>query len=207
MLGAENQSRQPVACAHSRRQTLAGAFLATVAGAPWWKPPPADALPLAPLGGVERVGGSKLTGLTVEQVKDILARDLSAGQYFVTGNLTREVFADDCQFKDPTNDVTGLSRYTKALGLLFDPEYSVVRLRSISVAGPRTIEADYVSGGYLKFPWHPRVEPYEGHIIYTLNEEGLVQVQEQTWSKPAFEALRESFTPTSGPRGDIKHLE
>jgi hypothetical protein len=29
----------------------------------------------------------------------------------VTGDLTPEVFADDCRFRDPTNDVSGLSRY------------------------------------------------------------------------------------------------
>jgi hypothetical protein len=46
-----------------------------------------------------------------------------------------------------------------------------------------------------------------GHIIYTLNEAGLVQTQEQTWSKPAATALLESFTPTSGPRSDIAKLQ
>jgi hypothetical protein len=31
-------------------------------------------------------------------LQDILAKDLSEGQYFVTGNLTREIFADDCRW-------------------------------------------------------------------------------------------------------------
>ncbi len=69
MLGAEKQSWQPAACPHSRRQILAGAFLATMAAAPWGGPPQARALPLAQLGGIERVGGTKLTGLTAEEVK------------------------------------------------------------------------------------------------------------------------------------------
>jgi hypothetical protein len=30
-------------------------------------------------------------------LQDMLAKDLSEGQYFVTGNLTREIFADDCR--------------------------------------------------------------------------------------------------------------
>lgn len=29
------------------------------------------------------------------------------------GDLTPEVFADDCVFKDPTNETRGLSRYIK----------------------------------------------------------------------------------------------
>lgn len=50
----------------------------------------------------------------------------------------------------------------QALGLLFDPAYSVVRLRGIEVTGPHRIEADFLLGGYLRFPWHPRVEPFVG---------------------------------------------
>ncbi len=29
--------------------------------------------------------------------QEVLRRDLAVGQYFVTGDLTREVFADDCR--------------------------------------------------------------------------------------------------------------
>lgn len=153
------------------------------------------------------------------------------------GDLTPEIFADDCVFKDPTNETRGLSRYmkvppatpatpawhallgcrgcahahwqgaatrparqappccptqgsgrgppsppaphahtqkntqhastppstpTQALGILFDASVSAVQLRDIRVTGPRTIEADWLLGGYLKFPWHPRVEAFEG---------------------------------------------
>jgi hypothetical protein len=35
--------------------------------------------------------------------------------------------------------------------------------------------------------------------VYTLNEAGLIVLQDQTWSISALEALRETFTPTPGP--------
>ena len=57
----------------------------------------ANALPLAPLGNVKRVGGEKLLGLSDDEVLEVLRQDLAEGQYFVTGNLTREIFADDCR--------------------------------------------------------------------------------------------------------------
>ncbi|KAG2427637.1 hypothetical protein HXX76_012288 [Chlamydomonas incerta] len=193
--------RQAAAPAPSagRRALLAGAVAlaaAPLAGA-------AGALPLGPLGPVKRVGGDKRTGLTAEEVADVLRRDLEVGQYFVTGDLTREVFADDCRFVDPTNDVTGLSKYLTALKVLFDPTYSKVQLLSISATGPRTVEADWRLGGYLVFPWNPRVEPFKGHTAYTLSDEGLIVEQRQTWEKSAAEALRESFTPTAGPRQQL----
>ena len=53
------------------------------------------------------------------------------------------------------------------------------------------------------FPWRPRVEAYDGHVTYTLNEEGLVAVQAQTWSISPAEALRQTFTPTWGGRTEV----
>lgn len=58
---------------------------------------PSIAVPLAPLGPVTRIGGDKLMGLTVDEVKDVLRRDIADNMYFVTGNLTRELFADNCR--------------------------------------------------------------------------------------------------------------
>jgi hypothetical protein len=157
----------------------------------------ADALPLAPLGAVKSVGGAKRVGLSADEVAAILKEDLVTGQYFVTGNLTREVFDDNCRFKDPTNDVRGLSRYLTALGLLFDPKDSFVRLTSISVTSPTTVETDGTLEGYLRFPWHPRVDPYEFHTVYTLDKEtGLIVDQSQTWSISGARAIAETFTPT-----------
>ncbi|EFJ42095.1 hypothetical protein VOLCADRAFT_97844 [Volvox carteri f. nagariensis] len=135
--------------------------------------------------------------------QEILRHDLAEGQYFVTGKLTREIFADDCRFVDPTNDVTGLSKYLTALGVLFDPQYSKVELLDIRVVGPRQVEADWRLGGYLVFPWRPLVQPFTGHTVYTLNESGLVSEQRQTWSISAATALLESFTPSWGPRKQL----
>ena len=83
------------ACPVPRRRALGalGAALALGGGRG------ARAAPLAPLGGVEAVGGPKRTGLPVEDVAKILEADLQERQYFVTGRLTPEIFADDCRFK------------------------------------------------------------------------------------------------------------
>ena len=160
-------------------------------------PLPASALPLAPLGAVKSVGGAKRVGLSADEVAAILKEDLVTGQYFVTGNLTREVFDDNCRFKDPTNDVRGLSRYLTALGLLFDPKDSEVALTKIEVTSPTTIETDGTLRGYLRFPWHPRVDPYAFHTTYTLDPETkLVVDQSQTWSISGARAIAETFTPT-----------
>lgn len=70
-----------------------------------------------------------------------------------------------CRFVDPTNDVTGLSRYRKALTILFDPARSEVKLKQIRVSGPATVEADWTLGGVLKLPWQPRISTIDGHTV------------------------------------------
>ncbi|CAG9465201.1 unnamed protein product [Pedinophyceae sp. YPF-701] len=180
-----------------RRDALAAGacVLATVPGLA----STAEATPLAPLGKVgASVGGEKRGGMGAEAVAKVLERDLREGQYFVTGALTPEIFEDECRFKDPTNDIVGLSRYIKALGLLFDPLYSGVELKGIKVTSPDTIEADWRLGGFLNkkyFPWGAKIDPLEGHTVYKLSDRGLVALQEQTWSITGFEALQQTFTP------------
>lgn len=159
-------------------------------------PPSSGALPLAPLGGVKPVGGEKRR-LPIDEVARIIERDLSEGQYFVTGNLTREVFDDRCRFVDPTNDVVGLSRYLTALGLLFDPATSEVTVRSVEVTSPTTIESVGTLEGYLRFPWHPKVDKYTYSMTHRVDPEtGLIVEQSQTWDISGAKAIAETFTPT-----------
>ena len=172
-----------------------------------------DALPselrqytaLAPLGAPTSTG-SKLTGLSLSAIAARLSRDLTQGTkgrggYFVTGDLSTELFRDDCVFVDPTNSVTSLSRYANALRILFDPEQSSVKLIEPLVVNERerTISGRVRSWGVLQLPWKPRIASYETTIVYTIDENGLIESQVQEWSVSASEALQETFTP--GSRG------
>ena len=168
----------------------------------------AHALQLAPLGKPEHVGGEKRVGVSVKEVREILERDLQPieklsdgtfkGAYFVTGNLTPEIFEDDCAFIDPTNTTKSLSKYMNALKILFDPETSSVDLKSIDIVDDHTIVGVYDCEGYLKLPWHPRVKPYTGTVTWKTNENGLIQSQLQSWTGiSAAGAIMESFTPGS----------
>ena len=138
-----------------------------------------------------------------DAVLETLTRDVAERRYFVTGDLTEEIFADDCRFIDPTTKVTGLSRYLRALRALFDPSRSEVELvGALRRTAPNVIEGDYRAEGYLKLPWNPRVPPYEGHIVWTIQPDdgseraGLIVEQRQTWNISSADALRETFTPS-----------
>ena len=79
------------------------------------------------------------------------------------GDISTNIFRDDCEFTDPTNSVSSLAKYQKALTILFDPEQSFVELVTpleINVK-TREITGRIRSGGVLKLPWNPRISSYE----------------------------------------------
>eukprot|EP00472_Partenskyella_glossopodia_P003030 CAMPEP_0197527428 /NCGR_PEP_ID=MMETSP1318-20131121/21606_1 /TAXON_ID=552666 /ORGANISM="Partenskyella glossopodia, Strain RCC365" /LENGTH=144 /DNA_ID=CAMNT_0043082065 /DNA_START=239 /DNA_END=673 /DNA_ORIENTATION=- len=143
--------------------------------------------------------GEKRSGLSLDELKDILETSISKGQYFNNPEqMPIEIFRDDCRFKDPTTDVKGLSRYVKALGILFDPDRSKISLEDIRVADHNTITATWTQEGYLKLPWNPKVKPYTSHTTWSVDPESrLILMQEHRWSISALEALRETFTPAN----------
>ncbi|CAI5964753.1 unnamed protein product, partial [Closterium sp. NIES-65] len=100
-------------------------------------------------------------------------------------------------FKDPTNDTSGLARYLAAVSILFDPAFSKQELLSIAVTSDKSVTATWRLGGYLKFPWQPRVEPFTGSTVYELDDDNLVAVHNESWSISPITALIETFTPTA----------
>ena len=158
---------------------------------------------LAPLGSPKATAaGAKLKGLSLPDMAARLSNDLTngatgAGGYFISGDLSEELFRDDCVFVDPTNSVASLSRYRNALRILFDPNQSAVRLVEPLTVNEkdRTIFGRIRSWGVLQLPWKPRISSYETKIVYSIDDDGLVYSQNQEWNIPASEALSETFTP------------
>ena len=164
---------------------------------------------LAPLGQPKSTlpTSSKSQYLALEELAQLLTRDLTAGatgkgSYIVSGDLSTNLFRDDCVFLDPTNRVTSLSQYQKALTILFDPNRSVVELLDpLTIVdqndGTTTIQGRFRSRGFLQLPWNPYITAYESNIVYKVGtDDGLIYEQDQTWSKSSYVALRETFTPT-----------
>ncbi|KAG7371156.1 DUF2358 domain containing protein [Nitzschia inconspicua] len=162
-----------------------------------------DYTKLGPLGKKQTFAG-KTTGLAMSDLARRLTHDLTEGStgkggYFLTGDLSTDIFRDDCVFEDPTNGVASLSQYQKALTVLFDPSRSSIEVIQPLVVNESdcTISGRLRSRGYLQLPWNPYISSYETTIRYTVDPEtGLVARQDQTWTKSASQALQETFTPT-----------
>jgi len=171
---------------------------------------------LAPLGpsSSSTSNDNKTKGLSLPELAQRLEHDLVVGSsgtsngYFLSGDISTDIFRDDCIFSDPTNEVQSLSRYQRALRILFDPETSVIELLPPGLTiQDRAIRGRVRSRGFLQLPWKPFITAYESDIVYKVDDDGLIARQDQTWSKTAQEALQETFTPTlftPPPRSTLK---
>ncbi|GBG77154.1 hypothetical protein CBR_g23481 [Chara braunii] len=140
----------------------------------------------------------KRTHLPLEEIKSIIEHDMKEGRYLLTGDLTKDIYADDCRFEDPTNVIVGVDRYAETVKQQFDPAESIFEFKSIAVSGANTIDASWVLGGVMQLPWRPRMSPVNGVIRYTINNDGLVAVHTETWNASRLKVLQEMLTPSFG---------
>lgn len=129
----------------------------------------------------------KQTGLTLEQVSEYIRQDWrqdSHKGYYITGRISKDVFADNCLFDGPDPDmpVRGLKKYIASASQLFEYRSSTAELLELTIDNEgSTITAAWRIAGKLNLPWHPRIKPWTGKTTYHVNEDGLVDEHLETW--------------------------
>uniref|UniRef100_A0A7S0VY05 Uncharacterized protein n=1 Tax=Hemiselmis tepida TaxID=464990 RepID=A0A7S0VY05_9CRYP len=149
-----------------------------------------------------RPTGVKSEGMTLAQVADVLRADFEERQYYVTGRLSKRVYADDCFFDapDPDMPVTGLRKYVDAISHLFEARKSRVDLLDMQLLPERgAVLARWRLEGTLMLPWRPAVRAYTGVTLYELNERGLVGRHTEIWSQHVLVAFLSVILPVDHP--------
>lgn len=156
-------------------------------------------LPTPGFVGVTQSAGAsfKRENLSMENRLRIIAEDFTVRQYYVTGRLSADIYAEDCLFDGPDPDVPvrGLAKYTDATGNLFYRPKSRVDLLQIDVVDGEKIRAHWRLEGALNLPWKPQIKPYTGSTLYTFDERGLVVRHVEEWSISAFDAFVSTLFP------------
>jgi len=133
---------------------------------------------------------------TAQRMAAAIEKDFVEKQYYVTGNLTRELFEDDCTFIDPTTNVKGVEPYTRAVAMLFDSDVSRADLISIEVEDATHIRLRWRLEGAIK---GLRIKPYTGTTVYTLSPDtGRVKLHYETWDSSAVDVFVSCFFPSFG---------
>ncbi|XP_020590220.1 uncharacterized protein LOC110031388 isoform X1 [Phalaenopsis equestris] len=141
---------------------------------------------------------------SVDDVLQILSIDYGRA-YFLTGNFTSNIYANDCLFEDPTIKFTGKDQYLQNLRLLvpfFDcPSLVLQKIEKGCNNGTNFIIAKWKLRTYLKFPWRPFIS-ITGTTTYDLNEEFHIVKHAENWNISPLEAIGQIFAPGSREVGE-----
>jgi len=147
----------------------------------------------------------------IDDVRRTVLADFVEKQYYVTGELTKDLYAKDCLFVDPTTKVTGVETYTTAIKTLFDPQNSKAELINLQVVDDRTLLLKWRLEGTLRLGGL-RIKPYTGQTMYSLDDSGLIRRHFETWDISAVDAFVSCIFPGFGappapPVEELRALE
>ncbi|XP_042517097.1 uncharacterized protein LOC122091297 [Macadamia integrifolia] len=152
----------------------------------------------------ERSDGMKYTEIDepsisgIDDVMVVLKSDYDSA-YFVTGNFTPTIYAEDCIFEDPTIKFRGKDLYSRNLKLLvpfFDgPSIVLQKIEKGMNSQTNFVLATWELRTYLKLPWRPLIS-IEGSTVYDLGDEFKIVRHAERWNVSALEAVAQIFTPS-----------
>ncbi|WOL15217.1 hypothetical protein Cni_G23998 [Canna indica] len=114
--------------------------------------------------------------------------------YFLTGDFTSDIYAEDCLFEDPTIKFRGRDQYSQNLGLLV-PFFDQPSLRLEKIE--KNYEVNFILASwtlrtYLKLPWRPLIS-IKGSTTYDLGKDFKIIRHAESWNVSALEAVGQIF--------------
>ena len=126
------------------------------------------------------------TPLPLAELASALDCGLRDREWFVTGRVLPELFADDFFFEDPDVSLTGIRNYAEGVARLFGDD---ARCEVIFCA-PRgeEIAVDWRLSGSVRVGPGANIKPYVVHTTFRVRD-GLVVFQEDEFSIPGWQIL------------------
>lgn len=149
----------------------------------------------------------KWSNLEIDEIANLISKDwygrgakmLSGKGYYITGQLTMQIYSEDCFFDGPDPDmpVKGLRKYLLFASQLFDQHSSRADLIApIEVDRENNrIIAQWRLEGILNLPWHPTLKPWTGRTIYHIGADGLISQHVEEWDISVMDAFLSTLFP------------
>lgn len=137
--------------------------------------------------------------ISLDMLMEGIRRDIVENEYLWTGQISTELYDEDCVFSDPTLTFEGLSTFERNIALL-DPllerwlQSKRVYLRDLrQVDG--IVEAKWRMDGRFALPWRPRLR-LDGSTRFVPGPDGRVVTYDERWENlSALGALLTVLTP------------
>lgn len=162
-------------------------------------------------GSAKDLDKTKVRKMSIDKMVATLDQGLREREWFVTGNVMPELFADDFFFKDPDVQLEGIDKYADGVRRLFDQETSRAEIIECSLNedltegnddGSQVITVEWrLSGNVNIGPVQGlKIKPYICYSdLYVRNEDGLIYYQEDRFDIPGWDILLSAIFPWLGP--------
>ncbi|XP_078429962.1 adenine phosphoribosyltransferase-like protein, putative (DUF2358) [Wolffia australiana] len=135
----------------------------------------------------------------LEDVVSILRSDFDRA-YFLTGNFTSKIYAENCLFEDPTIKFYGRDKYSQNLDLLipfFEGQSLVLEnIEKVLDSKKDIIIATWKLRTFLRLPWRPLIS-IGGKTAYEIDENFKIVRHTESWDVSALQAVGQIFLPSS----------
>ncbi|XP_058770535.1 uncharacterized protein LOC131644136 [Vicia villosa] len=139
---------------------------------------------------------NEFTVSSVDDVLIIIKSDYD-NAYFVTGNFTSSIYAENCIFEDPTIKFSGKELYARNLKLLV-PFFDSASIRLLKIEKDVKSDTNFLRASWklrtnLKLPWRPLIA-IDGSTSYELDDDFKIIRHVESWNVSALEAVLQIFT-------------
>lgn len=146
-------------------------------------------------GNIEKQN-NEFTVSSVDDVLIIIKSDYD-NAYFVTGNFTSSIYAENCIFEDPTIKFSGRELYARNLKLLV-PFFDCASIRLLKIEKDVKSDTNFLRASWklrtnLKLPWRPLIA-IDGSTCYELDDDFKIIRHVESWNVSALEAVLQIFT-------------
>lgn len=147
-----------------------------------------------PLPSLAALPPGKLSA-TPQEVLEIVKQDFVDRKYLITGDLTKEVYADDAHFADSNNDFgNGLDSWVRGVKLLFVSDRCKLALTDDVVLdeSARTITfKHWRQVDVFRIPGAPHTPVFNGRTVLTLDPvENIIVDHTEVWDQQPSEILK-----------------
>ena len=151
---------------------------------------------------------------SMEQLISVLDQALREREWFVTGNVMTEFFADEFEFQDPNVQLSGIENYAKGVRKLFNQDTSRAEVISVELnlnpererAGTRVITVEWRLSGNVNIGPISKsspglyIKPYICYTdLYVRDSDGLIVFQEDRFDIPGWDIVLSALFPWLGP--------
>lgn len=140
---------------------------------------------------VDSLDATKMRNAPAEKIAKIVAEDITKRQALITADFTRELYSEECTFKDEV-DTYPINKYIAGTKSLFKPEKSQVQLTSPVKVTDSKVTFDFKETLNFNIPVLSPSVDLSGNVELFRSDDGLIIRSVEHWDSAPVEVIKKA---------------